>query len=385
MQYSNKYITKNTLTDSDIVQGFDTTGGVKTSWLNVWTNYLKTKADALYSSMTARTIKANITGSTANATNISFDQFQTALANASNINIDTNIIDLSTIDIQYVRITGLTTSLVSIANGVSGKIVNILNSTGNSIIIYNEDISQTDTNRISCSQNLTWSNNQVLTVQYNSTIQRWIVNNLSGSSYFPSLNGSTQRMIETDINGIASATHDVISSDFLNISTVTSATYINGLAVIIGTFAGQYYFDTTSNYMYTCHTDNNVNRIKIDDYLDINSIQVFGNLNISADSQLFINSQHTSTKTSQTVYSLPSVSSIGDQIFISSGIGGLGGFRINQTANQQILGNVINSTIGATGYIQSTSSVYSISLKCIEANLKWIVQSISPSVIITVV
>ena len=37
MQYSNKYITKNTLTDSDIVQGFDTTGGVKTSWLNVWT------------------------------------------------------------------------------------------------------------------------------------------------------------------------------------------------------------------------------------------------------------------------------------------------------------------------------------------------------------
>jgi len=253
------------------------------------------------------------------------------------------------------------------------------------LIGYNEDLGETDTNRISCNKNLSWSNNQVLTLQYNSSIQRWVVNNLSGSTYFPSLSGSTDRMIQTDTFGQSSAIHDVVSSDFNDIVAVTGAVYTNGLAVIAGTFAGQYYFDITSNFMYTCHVDNNVNRIKIDDYLNINEIQVFGNLNISTDSNLFINTQHTSSKTTQTIFSLPTTSSRGDLIFISSGIGGLGGFRINQMANQQILGLATNSTLGITGYIQSTSNVYSISLKCIEPNLKWIVTAISPSTVITVV
>ncbi len=107
MQNTLQYTSKPTVVDTDITNSFEPSSQarVRSTWLEIWTNYLKIKADALYSSMTARTIKANITGSTANATNVSFDQFQTALGNTQNNSNTGVLVEMTSIDISNIRLT----------------------------------------------------------------------------------------------------------------------------------------------------------------------------------------------------------------------------------------------------------------------------------------
>ncbi len=77
--FMNARTAKNTLVDADEVisdDSADSNKAKKTSWLNVWTNYLKGKADALYAtlSMSAYSMRVNNTNASANATEITFRQ-----------------------------------------------------------------------------------------------------------------------------------------------------------------------------------------------------------------------------------------------------------------------------------------------------------------------
>lgn len=347
------------------------TSGVGTIANNAVTN-------AKAAQMAASTIKANNTGSTANASDITTDQLATMLANPSSIGTAGIIIAMPSAQVQYVRLTNsATTGLASITDAVNGKDLYVFNDTGVTLTIYNEYTTGTTSSEriLTGGQNLQHANNQMLHLKYDATELRWIVVSLGGNLYFPLLSGSTNRMFETNSVGITSATHDIISRDFASISNVTSATYVNGVATVSGTFEGQYYFDSTTNYYYTCHFDGSVSRILINDYVDISAIQVYNNLNLNVDSTLVVNNQHTCSKGSQIILALPSTSVVGDVLLIDNI--GAGGWRINLTGSQQIVGGATNTSV--LGSIMTTNQYSSIELKCIVANTTWQIRYVNPA------
>ena len=68
-------------------------------------------------------------------------------------------------------------------------------------------------------------------------------------------------------------------------------------------------------------------------------------------------------------FSLPTVSTVGDEIEITGR--GAGGWAITQAANQYIAIISVTTTIGVGGSLASTQRYESVRLKCIEANLGW--------------
>lgn len=68
--------------------------------------------------------------------------------------------------------------------------------------------------------------------------------------------------------------------------------------------------------------------------------------------------------------SLPAVSIVGDIINVT-GINNATGWKVTQAAGQQIFFSTINSTLGAGGSLQSSSTRDSIEMVCIVANTTW--------------
>ena len=68
---------------------------------------------------------------------------------------------------------------------------------------------------------------------------------------------------------------------------------------------------------------------------------------------------------------LPSTASIGDSVAVAGK--GAGGWKIAQNAGQVIRAGSSSTTVGVTGYLQSTNQYDSIELLCITANTDWVV------------
>jgi len=71
----------------------------------------------------------------------------------------------------------------------------------------------------------------------------------------------------------------------------------------------------------------------------------------------------------QVVFTLPTSAAVGTELEVA-GLGA-GGWRIAQNAGQQILGRNISTTVGASGYLESTNSSDTVRLSCTQANTTW--------------
>ncbi len=70
------------------------------------------------------------------------------------------------------------------------------------------------------------------------------------------------------------------------------------------------------------------------------------------------------------VFTLPATAAVGTELRIKGGFNG-SVWRINQGAGQQIQVGNVSSTLGNTGYVQSTDSTDSLSLVCLVADTIW--------------
>lgn len=88
-----------------------------------------------------------------------------------------------------------------------------------------------------------------------------------------------------------------------------------------------------------------------------------------------VNNGYISSNASQVVLTLPATAAIGDAVKVQGK--GTGGWRVAQNAGQIIHFNSATSTLGVTGYIESTQRYNSVELVCITANNEWAVNSVS--------
>lgn len=88
-----------------------------------------------------------------------------------------------------------------------------------------------------------------------------------------------------------------------------------------------------------------------------------------------VNNGYISSNASQVVLTLPATAAIGDTVKVQGK--GTGGWRVAQNAGQIIHFNSATSTLGVSGYIESTQRYNSVELVCITANNEWAVNSVS--------
>jgi len=106
--------------------------------------------------------------------------------------------------------------------------------------------------------------------------------------------------------------------------------------------------------------------------LTIGSSNPFFTWSVISSNQMAISQQgYFVDAVGQIEVALPLISGIGD-IFTIADLGG-NGWRITQAAGQQVLLGIDSTTVGASGYIQSTFICDSVTLVCCEVNLTWMV------------
>lgn len=88
-----------------------------------------------------------------------------------------------------------------------------------------------------------------------------------------------------------------------------------------------------------------------------------------------VNNGYIASNASQVVLTLPATAVIGDTVKVQGK--GTGGWRVAQNAGQIIYFNGATSTLGVSGYIESTQRYNSVELVCITANDEWAVNSAS--------
>ena len=88
-----------------------------------------------------------------------------------------------------------------------------------------------------------------------------------------------------------------------------------------------------------------------------------------------VNNGYIASNASQVVLTLPATAAIGDTIKVQGK--GTGGWQVAQNNGQIIHFNSSTSTLGITGYIESTQRYNSVELVCITANNEWAVNSAS--------
>lgn len=106
-----------------------------------------------------------------------------------------------------------------------------------------------------------------------------------------------------------------------------------------------------------------------------NAIQ-FGWTEVTGTTQsMAVNNGYISSNASQVVLTLPATAVIGDTVKVQGK--GTGGWRVAQNSGQLIHFDSSTSTLGITGYIESTQRYNSVELVCITANNEWAVNSAS--------
>lgn len=351
-----------------------------------WTIDNNAVSNAKLATVGARTVKGAI--GAGNVSDLTMDQLATLQANAG-ADITAGVVPaLGSADLQYIRLTSAsTTGLGGVANGVSGKDLFIFNDTGNTLTIQNEYGSSSASDRIICGQNLSWSNQQILHLKYDSAELRWIVVTLGGSTYRPLLAGTGDRINQTSSTGQESATLTTQDIDFTpaqkTSATTTSWVGVNEIT-ISGLKQGQYYADIAGGYNYECHVDDKCNRVPNVNLTPITTNLIYPLNEITGTSGTFaVDNAYVTNNAARVDMLLPATATQGDIIIINGK--GAGGFGVTQNAAQQIVGGLTNTTIGVTGYIRA-GQYAAVTLKCITggSSTVWQIVATNPATTLTI-
>lgn len=175
---------------------------------------------AKFAQTASRRIVGRISATTGNHESLTIDQVYTLLTNETANTTSGSLNNVSTNDLNYIRLT-LATTITGFANPASGKIIYILNDNSVSLTITHEDTNSTAANRINTpgGQNLIVPSKAMLQLMYNNTNQRWFVVTNNGNPYFSVLAGSTTRGLQVNANG--------------NVSAVDLQGFVSGNAVLV--------------------------------------------------------------------------------------------------------------------------------------------------------
>jgi len=353
-----------------------------------WTIDANAVSNAKLATVAARTIKGAI--GAGNVSDLTMDELATMQANAGVDTTASIIPALVSADIQYIRLTSAsTTGLGGVASGVSGKDLFIFNDTGNSLTIQNEYGSSSASDRIICGVNLSWANQQILHLKYDSSEGRWIVVSLGGSTYRPNLAGTGVRLVEASSVGAEQAIIETLDIDFTGgqQTAATSATWTGVNEVnIAGLKQGQLYIDyATTGDRYECHRNDYCSRTPVINVEVFTTNSLYPILEVTGTSGTFGEDEaYVLNNASQVVMTLPTVGTLGKVIIVNAK--GAGGGRINTSATQQIVGT--SGTQPTAGQDISFPQHSAITLKCTTGHATaavWSIVSVNPATTITII
>ena len=300
------------------------------------------------------------------------------------------ITGMSSAGVSLVRLTTTNpTGLGGIANGVSLKDLYVFNDTGNTLTIYNEYSGEgVAANKIISGADLTWANQQMLHVKYDSTESRWVVVSLGGNTYFPNLAGIGTRLVEASSTGQEQAIIQTLDIDFSG-AQQTSATTASWTGVnevnIAGLQQGQLYIDVSGGYRYECHRNDYCSRTPVINVETFTTNSLYPIFEVTGTSgTLAEDSAYVLNNASQVVMNLPTVGTFGLVIIVHAK--GAGGGRINTSAAQQIVGT--SGTQPTAGQDISFPQHSAITLKCTTGHATaavWSIVSVNPATTITII
>jgi len=399
--FVNSTTDKTTPVDADIVPTIDVSTGKRFSLSNLWTDYLKPKADAIYAtisnlnlkmnlSMSARTIKLNKTASTANGIDGSVTDLMGLMAGCTDNTGSGALLAISTTNTKAIRFTSGASILRSFAGGTDGAILVCQNSNSALMSVNHEDTDETTVaNRIyTGGQNVQVGIGGVFVLQYKTSNSRWNLIGGNGLNYWSVFAGSSNRLVEVDTNGVGSASKSFQDIDFTpaqkTSATTGSWTGVNEIT-ISGLKQGQYYADVAGGFNYGCHVNDKCNRTPNVNLTPITTNLIYPLNEITGTSGTLIgDNSYILNNASQVVMSLPATGVQGDVIPISGK--GAGGWRVTVPNTQQIVGGLTNTLTNGSGYIQA-GQYAAVTLKCITGGTAaiWEIVCINPATTLTIV
>jgi len=360
------------------------TAGVGTIANNAVTN-------AKAAQMAANTIKANNTGSTANAADITTDQFTAMMEIAVAVGTTGIITAMTSATYKYIRLTSASaTGLGSIiAPSSSYKDLYIWNDTGVTLTLYHDYSSEaTAANRILCGANRSWANNTMLHLKYDVTEARWCTVAQDGNTFRSLLQGTGDRLVQASSTGQESATITTLDIDFSG-AQQTSATSASWTGVnevnISGLLQGQLYIDVSGGYRYECHRNDYCSRTPVINVETFTTNSIYPITEVTGTSGTLVEDEaYVLNNASQVVMSLPTAGTFGKVIIVNAK--GAGGGRINTGATQQIVGTLgVQPTVGQDISFPQHSA---ITLKCTTGHATaavWSIFSVNPATTITII
>jgi hypothetical protein len=190
---------------------------------------------------------------------------------------------------------------------------------------------------------------------------------------------------------ISGGTNIQITGTYPNFGVNFTGTTGSGGTFTGGTVPGETYFAAglTANTLVVTATTNPVQFVGLQPSTDtdiittdgtgvlhtrsLNSVGIITWSTITSSQTGVTNNGYITNSGSQVIITLPSTASVGSIIEVV-GIGA-GGWKIAQESNHQIHFGIVNSTSGATGYVQSTQTYDAIKLLCTTTNNEYTVLS----------
>jgi len=344
--------------------------------------------------MAANTIKANNTGSTANAADLTTDQFTAMMENATAVGNSGIITAITSATYKYIRLNNAgATGLGSIlAPSSSYKDIYIWNDTGVTLTLYHDYSGEaTAANRILCGANRSWANNTMLHLKYSVDEARWCTVALDGNTFRSLLQGTGDRLVQASSTGQEEAIIQILDIDFSGAqqtsATGASWTWVNEVN-IAGLSQGQLYIDVSGGYRYECHRNDYCSRTPIINVETFTTNSLYPIFEITGTSGTFSeDSAYVIDNPSLVTMALPSTGTQGAVIVINGK--GVGGWKITVPNTQQIVGGLTNSTTAGSGYIEATGATKqyaAVTLKCIVGGTaaKWAIVSTNPATTLTI-
>jgi hypothetical protein len=371
-----------------VLRDFATITGDITFAAGVGTIANNAVTNAKAAQMSANTIKANNTGSTANASDVTTDQFTAMMEIATTVATAGILTAITSSTYKYLRLTGCTGLASIVAPSSSYKDLYIWNDTGSTITLYHDYASEaTVANRIYCGANRSWANNTMLHLKYSVDEARWCTVAQDGSTFRALLAGTGERVTVVDAAGQETAPYTTQSRDFTpaqqtsaDAGSWTGVTYIT----LTGLKVGQVYHNTSTGFRYECNANDQCTRISEKETTIVTTNLIYPCTEITGTSgTLAEDNAYVLNNASQVVMALPSTATQGKVIVISGK--GAGGWKITVPNTQQIVGGVTNTTTAGSGYI-SAGQYASCTLKCITSGTAavWEIMSTNPATTLTI-